>query len=38
MAWWRAARFGMFIHFGVYSTVGRQEWVLEEEGIPLAEY
>ena len=38
MAWWRAARFGMFIHFGVYSTIGRQEWVLEEEGMPLAEY
>ncbi|NBQ14855.1 MAG: alpha-L-fucosidase, partial [Proteobacteria bacterium] len=20
MAWWRSARFGMFIHFGLYST------------------
>jgi alpha-L-fucosidase len=38
MKWWKAARFGMFIHFGVYSTVGRHEWVMEDEGIPLAEY
>ena len=26
MKWWKAARFGMFIHFGVYSTIGRHEW------------
>ena len=29
MQWWHAARFGMFIHFGVYSTIGRHEWVME---------
>jgi alpha-L-fucosidase len=38
LAWWRAARFGMFIHFGVYSTIGRHEWVMEEEAIPVSEY
>jgi len=38
MKWWKAARFGMFIHFGVYSTIGRHEWVMEDEGIPVSEY
>ncbi|MGB6193010.1 MAG: alpha-L-fucosidase [Terracidiphilus sp.] len=38
MAWWKAARFGMFIHFGVYSTIGRHEWVMEDEAIPVSEY
>lgn len=38
MRWWKAARFGMFIHFGVYSTIGRHEWVMEEEAIPVSEY
>ena len=38
MRWWKAARFGMFIHFGVYSTIGRHEWVMEDEGIPVSEY
>jgi alpha-L-fucosidase len=28
----------MFIHWGLYSTLGRHEWVMEEEGIPVAEY
>jgi alpha-L-fucosidase len=38
MKWWHQARFGMFIHWGVYSTIGRHEWVMENEGIPVAEY
>lgn len=38
MKWWKAARFGMFIHFGVYSTIARHEWVMEDEGIPVSEY
>ena len=29
MQWWHAAKFGMFIHFGVYSSIGRHEWVME---------
>jgi alpha-L-fucosidase len=38
MAWWHEARFGMFIHWGLYSVLGRHEWAMEEEGIPVAEY
>jgi len=38
MQWWHQARFGMFIHWGVYSVLARHEWVMEEEGIPVAEY
>lgn len=38
MKWWHQARFGMFIHWGLYSVVGRHEWVMENEGIPVAEY
>src|ERR1700755_1056432 len=38
MQWWHAAKFGMFIHFGVYSTIGRHEWVMEDEAIPINEY
>jgi alpha-L-fucosidase len=38
MQWWHAARFGMFVHFGVYSTIGRHEWVMENEAIPIGQY
>jgi len=38
MRWWHEAKFGMFIHFGLYSLIGRHEWVMELEGIPVAEY
>jgi alpha-L-fucosidase len=38
MQWWHEARFGMFIHWGVYSVLGRHEWVMENEGIPMVEY
>src|SRR6201994_2538080 len=38
MQWWHAAKFGMFIHFGVYSTIARHEWVMEEEAWPIAPY
>jgi alpha-L-fucosidase len=38
MQWWHEAKFGMFIHWGLYSVVGRHEWVMENEGIPVAEY
>ncbi len=38
LAWWQAARFGMFIHFGLYSVIGQQEWVMESEGIPILQY
>ena len=38
MKWWHEARFGMFIHWGLYSVLGRHEWAMEKEGIPVAEY
>jgi alpha-L-fucosidase len=37
-SWFRDARFGMFIHFGLYSTFERGEWVMHTEGITPAEY
>jgi alpha-L-fucosidase len=38
MKWWHDAKFGMFIHWGLYSVLGRHEWVMEMEGIPAQEY
>jgi len=38
MKWWHEARFGMFIHWGLYSVMGRHEWVMENEAIPVTEY
>jgi alpha-L-fucosidase len=37
-AWWREAKFGMFIHWGVYSVLGHGEWVMHVNKIPAAEY
>jgi len=36
--WWRQARFGMFLHWGVYSIPGRGEWVQFAEQIPVDQY
>ncbi len=48
MEWWREARFGLFIHWGVYSVPagtyngeridGIGEWILHRAKIPIAEY
>ncbi len=48
MAWWREARFGMFIHWGLYSEPagtwnGKQipgvgEWIMNNASIPVADY
>jgi alpha-L-fucosidase len=48
MAWWRDARFGMFIHWGVYSVPagtyqGKRigeigEWIMHNAKIPVADY
>ncbi|MEO7145191.1 MAG: alpha-L-fucosidase [Bryobacteraceae bacterium] len=38
IAWFRQARFGLFLHFGLYSLLGRGEWVQYREKIPVAEY
>ncbi len=37
-AWFRHDRFGMFVHWGVYATIGRGEWVQDTGKIPLEEY
>jgi len=48
MAWWRDARFGMFIHWGLYAVPagmykgkrvdGIGEWIMNNGKIPVAEY
>src|SRR5258706_4751818 len=38
MQWWHEAKFGMFIHWGLYSVRGRHEWSMEREAIPVKEY
>jgi alpha-L-fucosidase len=38
IAWWRDAKFGLFLHWGVYSIPGRGEWVEWDEQIPVDEY
>jgi alpha-L-fucosidase len=48
MDWWREARFGMFIHWGLYSvaagewdgkpTKGAGEWIMNDMKIPLSQY
>ncbi len=36
--WFRNAKFGMFVHWGVYSLLGRGEWVMNNDKIPISEY
>lgn len=36
--WFRSARFGLFMHYGLYSQLGRGEWVMYKDRIPVAEY
>jgi alpha-L-fucosidase len=38
LKWWIEARFGMFIHWGLYSIHARGEWVMYHERIPKTEY
>ncbi len=49
MAWWRDARFGMFVHWGLYSELagdwkeykvnqGGAEWIMSYANIPRDEY
>ena len=38
LQWFREARFGLFMHYGLYSLLGRHEWVQFRETIPVAEY
>jgi alpha-L-fucosidase len=36
--WFQDAKFGMFIHWGVYSVLGNGEWVMETRPISGGEY
>ena len=36
--WFRDAKFGMFIHWGVYSLLGQGEWVMQNRGITVDRY
>lgn len=38
LTWFQDARFGMFIHWGLYALLGRGEWVMHIEQIPVTEY
>ena len=38
MEWYTQARFGMFIHWGLYAIPARGEWVRSQERIPKEEY
>lgn len=38
IAWYRRARFGMFIHWGLYAIPARGEWVRSVEQMPEEEY
>ncbi len=38
LQWWHEAKYGLFIHYGLYSMRARQEWAMEKEAIPIPEY
>ena len=37
-AWFREAKFGLFIHWGVYALLGKGEWIRTVDKIPQDEY
>jgi len=38
LEWFGDAKYGLFLHYGLYSLLGRHEWVQLREKIPVAEY
>ncbi len=38
LKWFKEARFGMFVHWGLYSLIGRHEWVMNTEHMSVEEY
>ncbi len=38
LAWFEQARFGLFIHYGLYSLLGAGEWAQFQQKIPIGEY
>ena len=37
-SWFQHDRFGLFIHWGLYSMAGRHEWLMHNEKIPIEQY
>ncbi len=37
-SWFNEAKFGMFIHWGIYSVPAHAEWMLHDEKMPFEEY
>ena len=38
LAWFKDARFGLFMHYGLYSQLGKGEWIQYKSKIPVSEY
>ena len=38
LQWMREARFGLFVHWGLYSVAARHEWVKQRERLDDAAY
>jgi alpha-L-fucosidase len=38
LSWFATAKFGLFLHYGLYSLLGRGEWVMFHEKIHVSEY
>lgn len=38
LKWFKNAKFGMFIHYGLYSMLGKGEWIQLRDTIPVSEY
>lgn len=36
--WFQDAKFGLFVHWGVYSVLGDGEWVMNQQKIPANQY
>ena len=36
--WFQDAKFGLFVHWGVYSVLGDGEWVMQNKKIPISDY
>lgn len=36
--WFREAKYGLFVHWGLYALPGRGEWIMYKEKIPIGEY
>ena len=36
--WFQDAKFGLFIHWGIYSVLGDGEWVMHKQNISIEEY